>query len=45
MVPKSCPNMDEGNYIEVGMDDFLRDTLAMEGMLLDVVTHLFVTLN
>jgi hypothetical protein len=26
---------DEGNGIEVGMDDFLRDTRAMEGMLLD----------
>jgi hypothetical protein len=26
---------DEGNDIEVGMDDFLWDTQAMEGMLLD----------
>ena len=26
---------DKGNEIEVGMDDFLRDTCAMEGMLLD----------
>jgi hypothetical protein len=26
---------DEGNDIEVGMDDFLQDTQAMEGMLLD----------
>jgi hypothetical protein len=25
---------DEGNYIEVGMDDLLQDTQAMEGMLL-----------
>jgi hypothetical protein len=26
---------DEGNDIEVGMDDFLWDTQAMEGILLD----------
>jgi hypothetical protein len=25
----------EDNHIEVGMDDFLQDTQAMEGMLLD----------
>jgi hypothetical protein len=26
---------DEGNDIDIGMDDFLWDTQAMEGMLLD----------